>query len=407
MGVGMLQGITQSQTERSIFSVSEFNRTIKQLIEESMGGVWVQGEVSNLVKASSGHKYFSIKDDKAQIRCAFFRGMQRNSSSTWEEGSEVILFARPTIYELRGDYQLVVESVELAGVGELQRAFEALKKKLHKQGIFDVKHKQALPEFPKRVAVITSATGAAVRDIIKVMQRRSPHTELIIYPSYVQGAQAAGDLVAMIQRVEERNECDVIILARGGGSLEDLWPFNEEVVAHAIFDCSIPVVSGVGHEIDVTIADLVADVRAATPSAAAELVAADRNILWQKVIYFLQQLQYSIDVVFERSVKNLHILQQRIRSPQGLLQVKQQNVDHLHWRLQSLMQNFFISKQQSFHQVVSQFEALSPLKTLQRGFSVVQDLQTNQVIRSIKKVKAEQHILIHVADGEFKAIVSK
>ena len=255
---------------QEIYTVSQLNAEARYLMEDNFESISLIGEVSNFARPSSGHCYFSLKDNNAQVRCAFFCHSQRGLTFKPESGQQVLVQAKVSVYEARGDYQLIVSQMQLAGEGALQVAFEKLKQKLAAEGLFDEENKLEVPEIPTCVGVITSPTGAAIRDILRVLHRRFPAVPVIIYPSAVQGNQAKEHLVSAIQKANARKECDVLILARGGGSLEDLWPFNEEIVARAIVDCDIPMVTGVGHEVDFTIADFVADQRCATPSAAAE-----------------------------------------------------------------------------------------------------------------------------------------
>ena len=252
-----------------VISVSDLNRTTRQLLEEAYGSIWIQGELSNVAKPRSGHVYFSLKDEFSQVRCALFKN---KSGLTFDpcDGLQVVAKATVSLYEPRGDYQLIISQLILGGEGALQRAFELLKNKLDKAGLFDLKNKKPIPKFPQKIAVITSPTSAAIRDILTVLNRRYPIAEVCIYPTLVQGADAARNIIQALELANKHFYCDVIILARGGGSLEDLWPFNEEGVAKAIAQSVIPIISGIGHEPDVTIADFVADLRAATPTAAAE-----------------------------------------------------------------------------------------------------------------------------------------
>ena len=268
---------TGLQPERNVYSVSALNREVRLLIERGLGVIWVEGELSNLAQPSSGHWYFSLKDRDAQLRCAMFR--QRNSSVgfTPRAGQQVLVRGRVSLYEPRGDYQFIAEHMEEAGVGALKREFERLKAKLAAEGLFAPELKRSLPRIPKRIGVVTSPTGAAIRDILHILARRFPPASVLIYPSPVQGEAAVPALIESLRLAGERRECDVLIVARGGGSLEDLWAFNDERLARAIRACPIPVVSGIGHEVDFTIADFVADVRAPTPSGAAELVVPDRK----------------------------------------------------------------------------------------------------------------------------------
>jgi exodeoxyribonuclease VII large subunit len=263
---------TKTTTERDVYTVSRLNREARVLLEQGMPPLWIEGEISNFAAPSSGHWYFSLKDAGAQVRCAMFRQRNLHSSCKPRDGLHVLARARVSLYEPRGDYQLLVDQLEDAGEGALQRQFELLKARLQKEGLFAAERKRALPALPRRIGVITSPSGAAIRDILNVLRRRFAAIPVLIYPVPVQGAGAAEQIVAALKLASQRAECDVLILARGGGSLEDLWAFNEEVVARALIECAIPTVSGIGHEVDFTIADFVVDVRAPTPSAAAELV---------------------------------------------------------------------------------------------------------------------------------------
>src|SRR5271167_4794465 len=264
-----------AHSNRDIYSVSRLNREVRVLLERGFGGLWLEAEISNFARPSSGHWYFSLKDSAAQVRCAMFRQRNMLSAFTPRDGQKVLVRARIGLYEPRGEFQLIVDHMEDAGLGALKRQFEELSARLNLEGLFAVERKRPLPSLPRRIGVITSPTGAAVRDILHVLARRFPATAVLIYPVSVQGAQAAAEIVAALESAGVRAECDVLILARGGGSLEDLWAFNDERLARVIAASSIPVISGVGHEIDFTIADFAADVRAPTPSAAAELVVPD------------------------------------------------------------------------------------------------------------------------------------
>ena len=274
------------EPSQPIYSISELNSKARLLLENNLGSVWIMGELSNLAMPSSGHLYFTLKDSEAQVRCAFFRANRARMAFAPENGQQVLARANVSLYEARGDYQLIITEMQLAGSGALQVAFEKLKHKLQAEGLFDSARKKSIPQFPRAIGVITSPTGAAIHDILKVLRYRNPSIPVIIYPTAVQGADAKTQIVHAIELANQRDECDVIILARGGGSLEDLWSFNEEIVAHAIAASHIPIVSGVGHEVDVTIADFVADFRAPTPSAAAETVSTDQSDIRQKLAYF-------------------------------------------------------------------------------------------------------------------------
>ena len=278
--------LQESPSSRAI-SVSELNRTVRRLLEDDIARIWVEGEISNLARPASGHVYFSLKDEKAQVRCAWFRQRQRGPTIHLKNGDQMLVFGKVSLYEPRGDYQIIVEQVENAGEGELRRRFEALKNKLAAEGLFDAERKQPLPALPGRIGVVTSPSGAAIRDILTVLRRRFPAIPVLVYPTAVQGDAAAGEIASAIDTAVRRAECDLLIVGRGGGSLEDLWPFNEEVVARAIAACPIPVISAVGHEVDVTIADFVADVRAPTPSGAAEIAVPDQAD-WQRQLTALK-----------------------------------------------------------------------------------------------------------------------
>ncbi|HEY0767201.1 MAG TPA: exodeoxyribonuclease VII large subunit, partial [Steroidobacteraceae bacterium] len=275
---------------RDVYSVTRVNREVRVLLERGLGVLWVEGELSNFSQPSSGHWYFSLKDRDAQLRCAMFRMKNSLVGFTPRAGTQVLVRGRISVYEARGEYQLIVEHLEEAGIGALRREFERLKTKLAAEGLFAPERKRSLPRFPQRIGVITSPTGAALRDILHVLARRYPPAAVLIYPTAVQGAAAVPALVAALQSASARAECEVLILARGGGSLEDLWAYNDERVARAIHACRLPVVSGVGHEIDFTIADLVADARAPTPSGAAELVVPDRSACLEVVARIAQRL---------------------------------------------------------------------------------------------------------------------
>jgi exodeoxyribonuclease VII large subunit len=262
---------------RTVYTVSRLNNEVRLLLERGLGVVWVEGELSNFSQPSSGHWYFSLKDRESQVRCAMFRLKNAALGFTPRAGQHVIARGRVSLFEPRGEYQLIIDHLEEAGIGALQREFERVKAKLAAEGLFAGEHKRSLPRFPRRIAVVTSPTGAAVRDVLNILARRFPPAAVLVYPTPVQGAAAVPAIVHALQLASARRDCDVLILARGGGSLEDLWAFNDERVARAIRGCAIPVVTGIGHEIDFTIADFAADARAPTPSGAAELVAPDRS----------------------------------------------------------------------------------------------------------------------------------
>ena len=433
-------------SERSVYSVSQLTRETKNLLADVFPRVWVEGELSNLAQPASGHIYFSLKDANAQIRCAMFRSAKSKIDFTPANGDLVLVQAQVSLYEARGDFQLIIEHMEQAGDGALRRAFEALKQRLLKQGLFNLEHKQSLPEFPRQVGVITSPSGAAVQDILAVLQRRFPALPVIIYPTRVQGAGAEEQIAKALRLADEQAECDVLILARGGGSLEDLWAFNEEIVAHTLFEMTIPVISGVGHEVDFTIADFVADVRAATPSAAAETISPEQTEWMEKFRSYQAWLEYKMDELIISHNKSLDWISKRLHQVHPTRQINNQSqrLDELDLRLtrsmsallqklsthqhsQSalLMQQSPASKIQFHKQQIAQLQhrlnqnitarlqesrtqfaansqalqAISPLATLSRGYALVTDPTDDQIIRSAQQVKTGQRISARLGKG--------
>lgn len=318
-----------------IISVTKLNRFAKQVLENEIGQVWVSGEISNLTRAASGHWYFTLKDDKAQVRTAMFRGANQGVSFMPKHGDKVIVRANISLYEARGDYQLIAISMEPEGVGQLKQAFEALKEKLQQEGLFSHEIKQTLPAHIAKIGIVTSSTGAAVHDILHVLQRRNPSIEVIIYPSMVQGDGAASSIVEQIKLANRRNEVDVLVVGRGGGSLEDLWSFNEEIVARAIFASDLVIISAVGHEVDVTIADFVADVRAATPSAAAELLSDDKQVLEKNLHTKKHMLMRAFnDSLAQRKQQSISLYERlQAQHPAKKLNQNSQQFDYLYARL--------------------------------------------------------------------------
>jgi exodeoxyribonuclease VII large subunit len=320
---------------REVYSVTRLNREVRVLLERGLGVLWVQGELSNFSQPSSGHWYFSLKDRDAQLRCAMFHTKNALVGFTPRAGAQLLVRGRISVYEPRGEYQLIVEHLEEAGVGALRREFERLKTRLAAEGLFATERKRELPRFPRRIGVITSPTGAALRDVLQILARRYPPAAVLIYPTAVQGAAAVPALVAALRRAAARAECDVLILTRGGGSLEDLWAFNDERVARAICACSLPLVSGVGHEIDFTIADFVADARAPTPSAAAELVVPDARACLEALARTSQRLNGGVLRELRTGGARLQNLGRRLQlvHPGNRLQQQMQRLDDLGQRL--------------------------------------------------------------------------
>ena len=430
----------------NIYSVSQLNQSVRLMLENQLGAVWLTGEISNFSQPVSGHWYLSLKDENAQVRCAMFRMKNLRVSFRPTNGMQVLVRANVSLYEPRGDYQLIIESMHLAGEGLLMQQFEALKLKLAAEGLFAQHLKKNLPHFSKAVGIITSKTGAALQDILHILQRRDPSLKIIIYPTAVQGKDAATEIAQMIELANQRQEVDVLIVGRGGGSLEDLWCFNEEMVARAIFHSHLPVISAVGHETDVTIADFVADVRAPTPSAAAELVSRNQTELLQQLQYRRQRLEIALDRLFAEKQQKLKHLSLRLHNqhPQAQLRIQQQLIMQLSHRLQQSLRHRWQKKAenltafsirlyknplplrlQQYEQQLAQLkvrlnshmnltlslqqkqlahlcgklDSLSPLKVLARGYSITQN-QQNFTIRSMKDVNVGEQIKTRLPDGD-------
>jgi exodeoxyribonuclease VII large subunit len=332
----------------SILTVSKLNRFAKRVLESEIGLVWVTGEVSNFVAASSGHWYFTLKDSQAQVRTAMFKGANQRAGFLPKAGDKVVVRANISLYEPRGDYQLIAQHIEPEGIGQLKQAYEALKAALQNEGLFNQEHKRALPQTIHRLGVVTSPTGAAIHDILHVLARRNPAIEVIIYPSLVQGEQAAASIVKQIETANLRKEVDVLIVGRGGGSLEDLWPFNDEGLARAIFASELPIVSAVGHEVDVTIADFVADLRAPTPSAAAETISQDALVLKRNIEQMRQRLLIATRQAYRQRAQSLDMLVSKLHgdSPQKRVIQLRQSLLNLQKRLINSHPKASIDKQQ-------------------------------------------------------------
>jgi exodeoxyribonuclease VII large subunit len=434
-----------------ILQVSELTKKVRFILESELNTVWLTGEISNFVAASSGHWYLSLKDSKSQVRCAMFKGNNRRVRLQPRNGQQVLVRAKVSLYEPRGDFQLIIEQMEDAGEGVLRQQYEQLKNKLNALGVFSQTHKQAIPEHIQTVGIVTSPTGAAVKDILSVLKRRNPNINAIIYPALVQGEYASNDICHAIAQANSRKECDVLIVGRGGGSLEDLWPFNEESVVQAIYDSHLPIISAVGHEVDTTLSDYVADLRAATPSAAAELVASDSGELLDKITTLEQRLIYAIsrkNADFQQQQQHIQHrlaqvhpeqqlrvqqqkydelslrlsnviqrlmaqssqqpkqLQQRLKqlSPAKLIAKQQNQVKQQEQRLINAMHNSLQYKRESFVHLIEQIQLVSPLATIARGYSITRS-KNNKVINSIAQVALNDEITIQVTDGSIKARV--
>ncbi|MBB1271594.1 MULTISPECIES: exodeoxyribonuclease VII large subunit [Psychromonas] len=435
----------------NIYSVSSLNKAAKSLLETGLGVIWLSGEISNLTIAVSGHWYFTLKDHSAQIKCAMFRGNNSRAGFTPKHGQQVLVRGKLSLYEARGDYQLIAETMAPEGDGLLKQQFEALKCQLAAQGLFSEAIKKPLPEIIKRVGIITSSTGAALHDILSVLQRRDPRLQVVIYPTQVQGQGSAFSVAAQIALANIRNECDVLIVGRGGGSLEDLWCFNEPDVAYAIYNSQLPVISAVGHEIDVTISDFVADLRAATPSAAAELVSQHKTFVSTQLNNLVARLKQSMQNRMQHKTHQLSVLKQTLlqHDPKHKLQQQTQNLDELSLRLQHAMQqkmqqqqhlnsqlknrlqqaspahhiNIELQKQQQLkrqltqamaaklnnaeqhlHHQIQQLNAFSPLATLARGYAIVKD-EKGKVSTDPAKLKVGETVEVTLDKGQFKAQV--
>lgn len=396
----------QSGSAPHILSVSDLNRMAREVLAQSFPLFWISGEISNLTRAASGHWYFSLKDQSAQVRCVMFRG--RNTYLDWtpKEGDKVEARAVVTLYEARGDFQLTVEFLQRAGLGALFEAFEKLKAKLQAQGLFDPAFKQSLPSHPQQIGIVTSPDAAALHDVLTTLKRRMPNIPVVIYPTPVQGKGAANQIAKAIDSASERAECDVLIICRGGGSMEDLWQFNEEVVAHAIANCRIPTVSGVGHETDFTICDFVADIRAATPTAAAELVSPSRVMLIAKLNQLTDQLSKNIQILLSQRFQMLDYLARRLISPAQQLDHQKQQVRQIAYRLNMAIQKQLQNKQNHLLQLNQNLQHLNPNAVLTRGYAIAEN-RDGKIINSSHELSSGEEIKLTFGIGSADAIVHK
>lgn len=361
----------------NILTVTQLNYSVRHLLEMEMSHVWLTGEISNFSQPVSGHWYLTLKDDKAQVRCAMFKMKNVRVNFRPQNGMQVLVRASVTLYEPRGDYQLIIESMQPAGEGLLQQQFEQLKAKLSAQGLFAQEHKKPMPAFVKTVGIITSSSGAALQDILHILQRRDPSLSVVIYPTLVQGKEATQEIVNMIELANLRNECDVLIVGRGGGSLEDLWCFNEEGVAYAIYHSQIPIISAVGHETDVTIADFVADLRAPTPSAAAELVSRDQNELKRQLQHQFDKVNLAFDRVWNRKFNRFQQLTLRLNAqhPSKQIQAQQQRFDYVEYRLEQAMYALIAAKQQGVKELNVRLTQQHPQKQIERQSQMLKQME--------------------------------
>ena len=435
--------------DTSAITVSQLNRQVKSLLENSFLNIRVQGELSNFAKPSSGHWYFTLKDKNAQIRCAMFKGSNRHINFNPKEGDEVIVQAKVSLYEGRGDYQLICQSMEEAGSGRLQLAFEQLKAKLLKEGLFDSSYKKPIPPLIQHLAVITSPSGAAIHDVLSVLKRRFPGLKVSIFPSMVQGNEASDSVIRALDLAQKFNQCDAILITRGGGSLEDLWPFNEEKLARAVFKSKIPIISAIGHEVDFSICDLVADYRAATPSAAAEFLSPDQDSLkitidrLQQRLYnqarnnisqyrnkchaiasrlrspeqhlklqnarlenIRQRLSRPIQITLNQHQQNLKLLNHRVNSTNPEIKISQHldKVSALKHRMFQLIDQIKAEKQQHLHARIDRLNTVNPLATLSRGYSITRSDKA-QIVSSSDQLKAGDRISNQLNKGTVHSIV--
>lgn len=447
-----LEPASQSR-QQQIFTVTRLNSAVRMILEQDLGLVWLTGELSNLAMPSSGHWYFSLKDMSAQVRCAMFKGNNRRVPFRPQDGMQVLVQARVSLYEPRGDYQLIIESMQPAGDGMLALRFEELKRRLGAEGLFDEGRKRPLPREPRAVGLVTSATGAALYDMLTVLGRRAPDLPVFIYPTQVQGSAATAQIVAAIALANRRAEVDVLIVGRGGGSLEDLWCFNEEAVARAIAHSTIPVVSAVGHEVDVTISDFAADLRAPTPSAAAELVAPDRSARAQRLVHLHQRLTQAMTRHQTAARHGFVLLQKRLdhQDPKRRLEQQSQRLDELDRRLQQLLASRLhlgerrlanlelrlqaqspekhLAAGKRRHQLAEErlhaliarrrdlashrlamlsarLDGVSPLATLGRGYAIVRT-PSGEVISRAGQVSAGQPLVTQLAEGQLRVRVEE
>ena len=383
--------------EKQVLTVTQVNLYIKEMLsrDDVLSHITIKGEISNFKAHSSGHMYMSLKDETGVIRAVMFRSAAGRLQFRPENGMKVIASGRVSVYERDGQYQLYIEYMQQDGLGDLHIAYEKLKQKLSAEGLFDPKHKKPLPKYPKRIGVITAPTGAAIRDILNILSRRFKYADVVLYPVLVQGENAAMSIAVALKYFNENNAADVLIVGRGGGSIEDLWAFNEEIVARAIYDSRIPVISAVGHEVDFTISDFVADLRAPTPSAAAELVVPSQEELKDKFNNVYGRLYSCAGRILEKNRLRLRLLTEKpvLKTPERSLDERRLYLDGLYNRFENAYKNILKEKEQALKLNASKLDGLSPLSALSRGFSVTKD-EGGRVVKSVEQVKKLS--LIHI-----------
>ncbi len=396
--------------EQQVLSISQINEYIQGLMDRDtrLNAIAVRGEISNYKVYPSGHHYFTLKDEQANLKCVMFRGNAIRLRFQPENGMKIIAMGKISVYPRDGAYQLYCSAMALDGIGDLHAAFEQLKKKLSAQGLFNQEHKKKIPEFPGVIGIVTSSAGAAVHDILRILKKRYPLSKVVLLPVRVQGTEAPVEIASAIAYANQHKLADLLIVGRGGGSLEDLWAFNEEPVAYAIYNSEIPVISAVGHEPDYTISDFVADLRAATPSNAAELAVPDQDNLRQR----LDSIHASLCTNLLRQIKtarqHLNALSgsATLQSPQQYIHIRRQALAHSQSRLSACSQQFLAGKKQAFTTLTAKLDAMSPLKVLSRGYALVQSSE-GHIVRSVKQVPVGDCVSISVEDGEIVAVVSE
>ena len=394
------------QQTSKVLTVAELTRRIRGALETKFAAVWVQGEISNYKLHPSGHQYFTLKDQRAQIACVIFRNTMAPLRQALVDGTQVQVYGNVSVFEARGQYQLSVQILQPRGLGLLQAKFDALKRKLDAEGLFDPARKRALPRFPRRIGIVTSPSGAAIQDLLNVLRRRAPWLQILINPVRVQGTGAAVEIAVAVRELAMPNESwlpvDLIVVARGGGSIEDLWEFNEEIVARVIVDVSVPVVSAIGHEIDFTICDFVADLRAPTPSAAAELIVPDIVDLRRRIAELAASFHKCLRHFLEHQKTRLRFLSERtlVRNLVARMREAQQRIDVVRESLARLTKQEIDNAGQRFQRAEGILRVLGPDATLRRGYTITRDTEGN-VIRAVRDVRPRMKIRTRVTDGEF------
>ncbi len=394
----------KTSQEEPVLSVSALNTAVRNQLEQRFPPLWVEGEIAQLTVASSGHMYFSLKDAGAQVRCALFR--TRAARLGWQprQGDKVRARVQVTLYEARGEFQLTVETLVKGGLGTLYERFIKLKAELEAAGFFSTDRKKPIPAFPRTIGIITSPQAAALHDVVTTLERRAPYTRLILYPTLVQGAEATSQIVRAIQMANQDAQADVLLLCRGGGSLEDLWSFNEAEVVQAIAASALPIIAGIGHETDTTLADLAADVRAPTPTAAAELIAPDKARLLQEIAQYQQRLQQLTNRRLDDAWLRLDSYSARLRSPTALLERQQDRLRQYETRLQLWSQRAREQQQRHLNELRLRLQALDPNQPLQRGYALITD-EAGHLIDSIHKAPLQTRLQLRLADGQLGATV--